>query len=153
MNVKCQILKLRNQCKALMTSSILHFTFYILISIVLLTGCASHVEKEPNDAQIEQLTQEKAQLQKQLEQFETENKQLRQQLQVLSGLPKDVKLESINLLKNIKIGRYSGLGNDPITVVTSGASTIKKTPFQHNSGTTVTRIFGWVNMVSPKLSF
>ncbi len=91
-----------------MTSSILHFTFYILTFFVLLTGCANPDENDTIAVQIEQLTQEKTQLQKQLEQSEKENKQLKKQLQVLSGLPEDVKLENLNRLDNIKIGRYTG---------------------------------------------
>ena len=108
MNDRCQISKLWNQHEALMTSSILHFAFCILIFFVLVTGCANPDEKEPIAVQIEQLTQEKTQLQKQVEQSEIENKQLKQQVQVLSGLPKEVKLENLNLLDNIKIGRYTG---------------------------------------------
>ncbi|MFC1604713.1 hypothetical protein ACFL5F_06765 [Planctomycetota bacterium] len=92
----------------MMTSSILHFAFCILIFLFLVAGCANPNEKESPDVQIEQLTQEKTQLQKQFEQSEIENKQLKQQIQVLSGLPNKVKLENLNQLENIKIGRYTG---------------------------------------------
>jgi cell division protein FtsB len=108
MNVQCLISKLPNQRKALMTSSILHFTFCILIFFTLVTGCAKPEEKESIAVQIEQLTQEKSELQKQIEQSEEENEQLKQQIQVLSGLPENVKLENLNRLKNIKIGRHTG---------------------------------------------
>ena len=108
MNDQCQISKLLTQRKVFMTSSILHSTFWILIFFILVTGCSTPDEKESVTGQIEQLTQEKTQLQKQIEQSEEENKQLKQQLQVLSGLPKEAKLENLNLLKNIKIGRYTG---------------------------------------------
>ncbi len=108
MNVQCTISKLWNQHKAMMTSSVLHFAFCILIFLILVTGCASPNGKESLAGQIEQLTQEKTQLQKQIEQSEIENKKLKQQVQVLSGLPKEVKLENLNRLENVKIGRYTG---------------------------------------------
>ena len=108
MNVQCPISKLRNQHKAMMTSSILHFAFCILTFLILVTGCANPNGKESLAVQIEQLTQEKTQLQKQIGQSEIENKQLKQQVQVLSGLPKEVMLENLNRLENVKIGRYTG---------------------------------------------
>ena len=101
MNVQYLISKLWNQRKVLMTSSILHFTFCILIFFILVNGCANPDEKESIGVQIEQLTQEKKQLQKQIEQSEIENEQLKRQIHVLSGLPENVKLEKLNLLKNI----------------------------------------------------
>jgi len=91
-----------------MASSILHFAFCIFILLILVTSCASPDEKESISVQIEQLKQEKTQLQKQIEQTGKENDQLRQQVQVLSGLPENVKLENINRLEKIKIGRYTG---------------------------------------------
>ena len=109
MNVQCTISKLWNQHKAMVTSSILHFAFCILIFLILITGCANPNEKESLALQIEQLTQEKTQLQKQIEQSKIENKQFKQQVQVLSGLPKEVKLENLNRLENVKIGRYTGI--------------------------------------------
>ena len=75
---------------------------------MLVTGCAKPDEKESTAVQIEQLTQEKSELQKQIEQSEKENEQLKQQVQVLSGLPEEARLENLNLLKDTKIGRYTG---------------------------------------------
>lgn len=92
----------------MMPSSVLHFAFYTFIFLILVTGCAKPEEKESIAVQIEQLTQEKSELQKQIEQSEKENEQLKQQVQVLSGLPENVKLENLNRLENIKIGRYTG---------------------------------------------
>jgi hypothetical protein len=92
----------------MMPLSILHFAFCIFIFMVIVTGCTSPKEKESVAVQIEQLTQEKTQLQKQIEQSEKENEQLKQQVQVLSELPEEVKLENLNRLENIKIGRYTG---------------------------------------------
>jgi len=117
MNYHYRISKLPNHCKEMpsLVSHLMrgHFVFYtfggaIFIFLMLVIGCANPNETEPPSAQIEQLTQEKADLQKQIEQSEKENEQLKQQVQVLSGLPKNVKLENLNRLENIKIGRYSG---------------------------------------------
>ena len=108
MNVQCQESKLPNQRKATMTSLILHFAFCILIFLILVAGCATPDDKESLAVQIEQLTKEKTQQQKQIEQSEIENKQLKQQVQVLSGLPEEVKLESLNRLESVKIGKYTG---------------------------------------------
>ena len=108
MNVKCPISKLPNQRKALMTSSILHFAFCILIFFILVTGCATADDKESPAVKIEQLTQENTKLQEQVEQINSENKQLKDQVQILAGLPENVKLENLNRLKKIKIGRYTG---------------------------------------------
>ena len=108
MIAQCAISKLWNHRKSMMTSSILHFAFCILIFLILVTGCVNPNEKKSPAVQIEQLTQEKTQLQKQIEQSEIENKQLKQQVQVLSGLPKEVKLENLNRLESVKVGRYTG---------------------------------------------
>jgi FtsZ-binding cell division protein ZapB len=75
---------------------------------MLVTGCAKPDEKESIAVQIKQLAQEKSELQRQIEQSEKENEQLKQQIQVLSSLPENVKLENLNRLENIKIGRYTG---------------------------------------------
>jgi len=115
MNAQCAKSKIKyknskslNHCKAIMTSPVLYFAFCILILLLLITGCATPDEKESLVAEIEQLTQENTQLQKQIEQSDAENKQLRQQVQVLSDLPEGVKLENLNRIEKVKIGRYTG---------------------------------------------
>ena len=108
MNVRCQKSKLMNCRKVLTDSSILHFTFCIFISLTLVIGCANPEENKSNTIQLEQLTLENNELQKQIEQSEKENEQLKKQVQTLSGLPENVKLENLNRLENIKIGRYTG---------------------------------------------
>jgi len=108
MNAQCPESKLPNQRKATMTSLILHFAFCISIFLILVAGCATPDDKESLAVQIEQLTKEKTQQQKQIEQSEIENKQLKQQVQVLSGLPEEVKLESLNRIESVKIGKYTG---------------------------------------------
>jgi len=115
MNAQCLISKIKykkskfpNHRKATMTSLILHFAFCFLIFLLLVTGCATPNDKESPAAKIEQLTQENTQLQKQIEQSNTENKQLKDRIQVLSGLPENVRLENLNRLETVKIGRYTG---------------------------------------------
>ena len=108
MNVQCTISELSNHRKAIMTSSILHFTFCFLIFPLLVTGCATPNDKESLATKIGQLTREKTQLQEQIEQSNAENKQLKDQIQVLSGLPENVRLENLNRLESVKIGRYTG---------------------------------------------
>jgi cell division protein FtsB len=106
--IKYEKSKLRNRHKAIMTSLILHFAFCFLIFLLLVTGCATPNDKESPAVKIERLTQENTQLREQIEQSNTENKQLKDQIQVLSGLPKNVRLENFNRLERIEIGRYTG---------------------------------------------
>jgi len=108
MNVQCPVSKLPNQRKAIMTSSNLHFAFCFLIFLILVTGCATPNDKESLAAKMEQLTQENKQFQEQFEQSNAENKQLKDQIQVLSGLPDNVRLENLNRIERVKIGRYTG---------------------------------------------
>lgn len=108
MNAQCPISKLWNQHKALMTSSISHFAFCFLIFLLLVAGCATPNNKESLATKIEQLTQENKKSQEQIEQSNAENIQLKDQIQVLSGLPENVRLENLNRLEIVKIGRYTG---------------------------------------------
>ena len=104
--IKDQIVKLRNHRFAMMTSSILRFAFCILIFFVV--GCQQADEGPSLALQIEELTQDKANLQKQIEQSKGENEKLKEQLQTLSGLPAGVRLENMYRLERIKLGRLSG---------------------------------------------
>jgi hypothetical protein len=79
-----------------------------LLTLSFAAGCANSHDKEPPAVKIEQLMQENTQLKLQVEQFNSENKELKDQIQVLSGLPENVKLENLNRLNSIKIGRYTG---------------------------------------------
>ena len=87
-----------------------HLSSILLSSIVFLflAGCHDAQQKESTTAQIEQLTQEKEQLQKQVEQARAENERLKGQVQVLSGLPEKVKIENIERLQSLNIGRFTG---------------------------------------------
>lgn len=87
----------------------INFTFSTLIFAFLLAGCQQRNESKPLLVKIEQLTQEKARFQEDLTQFRNENEQLKKQVQVLTGLPEDVRLDSLYRLQRIKIHRYTDL--------------------------------------------
>jgi hypothetical protein len=81
--------------------------FCTLILAFLLAGCQKRNESQPLLVKIEQLAQETARLQEDLAQSNAENEQLKKQLQVLSGLPDEVKLDSLYRLQKVKIHRYT----------------------------------------------
>jgi len=94
-------------------SSVFHrlsSVFYLLFSVfclLLISGCQKPAEGPLLTDQIEQLTQEKAQLQRQIEQANTENNKLKSRVEVLSSLGPEGRLESFSPLKSIQIGRYT----------------------------------------------
>jgi len=100
-----------NSKRRIMNNELRNSIFSVLsIAFCLLSvaGCQQPDQKESLTALIEKLTQENTELQKQIERSDTENKQFKQQIQVLSGLPEEVKLDSLNLLDKINIGKYTG---------------------------------------------
>jgi len=105
-SVKNQTPKLRNHRFAMTISPIFRFVFCVLIFFVV--GCQKADEGASLAVQIEELTLKKAQLQEQIEQSKGENERLKKQLQTLSGLPEEVRLESMYSLERVKLGRLSG---------------------------------------------
>jgi len=84
--------------------------FCLLVSVfclLMLNGCRTPAEGPSLTDQIEQLTQEKAQLQRQIEQTNTENDELKSRVQVLSSLGGEARIENLSPLTSIKIGRYT----------------------------------------------
>lgn len=82
----------------------------LTISMILtaLTGCGgSNTEAFLND--IEQLKAENSQLSEKVDTLEKENAQLRQQAMTLSSLKREVRMELIDTLAEIKIGDRTGL--------------------------------------------
>ena len=75
----------------------------------LMAGCVNGNKTSPLVEQIQQLKQEKTQLQKQFEQSRAENEQLKKQEHVLSALPEQVKGENLYRLQKIEITRYTNL--------------------------------------------
>jgi len=74
----------------------------------IVAGC-QNADKNPSLVkQIEQLTQDKMQLQSQVEQSKSESEQLRKRIQVLSALPEGANLENLYRLERVNIGRYTG---------------------------------------------
>jgi len=87
----------------------INLVFYTLIFSFLFAGCQKSNESKPLLLKIEQLTQEKTQLQEELTQSDKEKDQLKKQVQVLSGLPEDVRLDNLYRLRRVKIHRYTDL--------------------------------------------
>ena len=87
----------------------INFAFYTMIFSFLFAGCQKSNASKPLLLKIEQLTQEKAQLQEDLTQSNNEKEQLKKQVQVLSGLPEDVRLDNLYRLQRVKIHRYTDL--------------------------------------------
>lgn len=90
-------------------ANFINLVFYTLIFSFLFAGCQKSNESKPLLLKIEQLTQEKTQLQEELTQSDKEKDQLKKQVQVLSGLPKDVRLDNLYRLQRVKIHRYTDL--------------------------------------------
>ena len=90
---------------------ILYSTFYIsyVFCLLLIAGCQKSNETRPLLLKVEQLTQEKTRLQEDLTQSKSKNEQLKEQLQVLSGLPKNVRIDSLYHLQSVRIHRYTNL--------------------------------------------
>ncbi len=103
---KCGEPESLNACLSISAFTVLRYTCCILI--VLAAGCQKADETAALTVQIEELMQEKTQLQEQIEQSKSENEQLKEQLQTLSGLPAGVRLENMYSLEKIKLGRLSG---------------------------------------------
>jgi hypothetical protein len=80
-----------------------------LISLVFSFGCgnAGSSGKPTLSQQVQQLTEQKTDLQNQLEQTKTENDRLKKQAESLSTLPGDKRADAIYHLKSIKLGRYT----------------------------------------------
>lgn len=72
--------------------------------LVAAAGCQSAIEKE-----VKTLRDEKKQLQSQVEQAKSENEQLQKHVQLLLGLKPETKLEDIYSVRQINLGRYTGL--------------------------------------------
>lgn len=97
-----------NHQKSILSPLILHFTLCFSVFVFLVTGCSTANKKESPAVEIEQLKQKNEKLRNQIEQSNSENKKLKEQIQVLSGIPENERLEILNRLETIKIGRYTG---------------------------------------------
>ncbi|MEJ2702865.1 MAG: hypothetical protein P8Z79_10540 [Sedimentisphaerales bacterium] len=94
------------------TFAVRYSTFAILTCaccLVLAAGCQDTNKCEPLLAHIDRLTQSQSKLQDDLTRVKSEDEQLKQQVQVLSGLPKDVRLASLYQLQAVRIYRYTTL--------------------------------------------
>jgi len=82
-----------------------------LFVLVFTIGCenAGTPGKSSPSQQVQQLTEQKADLQKQLEQARTENERLKKQVETLSNLPVDKRADAVYHLQAVKIGRFTNL--------------------------------------------
>jgi hypothetical protein len=82
-----------------------------LFVLVLTIGCesAGTPGKSSPSQQVQQLPEQKADLQKQLEAARTEKEWLRRQVEALSNLPVDKRADAVYHLQAVKIGRYTNL--------------------------------------------
>jgi hypothetical protein len=82
-----------------------------LFVLVFTVGCESPGTpgKSSPSQQVQQLTEQKANLQKQLEQARTDNERLRRQVEALSKLPGDKRADVVYHLQAVKIGRFTNL--------------------------------------------
>lgn len=79
---------------------------------LLLIGCSHDC---PQWKQIKTLEQEKIELTMRTDQLTQENQSLRQQIATLSGLDSDVRLDQLDTLTKIKLGKRTGLYDDSDT--------------------------------------
>ena len=92
-----------------------------LFSLVFAFGCNDQTAKKPKTAQqVQQLTEQKADLQNQLEQTKTENDRLKKQAESLSTLPGDKRADAIYHIKSVKIGSYTNFYDDDKTPGATG---------------------------------
>ena len=103
-NIKC-----RNSKSGAWLSGFVPLLLCCFALMQLLVGCANGNKTSSLVEQIQQLKQEKTQLQKQFEQSKAENEQLKKQVHILSGLPEQVKGENLYRLQKIEITRYTNL--------------------------------------------
>ena len=79
-----------------------------VLVLSVLCGCQEQSQQSLWD-QIKQLGQEKVTLKQQNESLQSENEDLREQIETLSAISPEVRLGVLGGLKDIKIGRRSGL--------------------------------------------
>jgi len=87
-------------------------TYSVIMACALITafGCESTTaSKSSLSQQAQQLTTQKADVQKQLEQAQRENERLKKQIDTLSNLPGDKRAEALYHLQAVKIRRYTNL--------------------------------------------
>ena len=102
-NVDCRFINRKSKIKN-RKSSVLS----VALCILSVAGCSNPKVKESPTIKIEQLTQENTKLTDQVEKLTSQNKDLKNQIKTLSGLPENIRFESIDRLGSIKIGRYTG---------------------------------------------
>ncbi len=88
------------------------FAVHCLLLVIVFTGGCGNAggrSKSAVSQQVENLSQEKSELENRLEQSRKENEELQRQMAVLAALPGDKRAEAIYILKEVRIGRYTNL--------------------------------------------
>jgi hypothetical protein len=80
----------------------------LALAAVWLAGCGGGQRSTAWD-DLKKLQTENSDMALQVEQLQAENTQLHEQVQTLSGLDKRVRLDALDTLAKIRIGRYTGL--------------------------------------------
>jgi hypothetical protein len=85
--------------------------FVIAAGLIFAIGCenAGTPAKSSPSQQVQQLTEQKTNLQSRLEQSQTENERLKKQVETLSNLPVDKRADAVYHLQAVKIGRFTNL--------------------------------------------
>jgi hypothetical protein len=92
-----------------------------LVSLAFAVGCEVQRGGKSTTAQeIQQLTEEKTELQNKLEQSSVENNQLKKQAESLSKLPVDKRADAIYHIKAVKIDSYTNFYDDGKTPGATG---------------------------------
>jgi hypothetical protein len=90
----------------------IRYTLYALLAGCLLvhtSGCENIDSRSALERQIKTLDHEKTVLEEQIERQKADNKQLRGQIKTLAGIEKNIDIEKIMDLQEIKLGRYTNL--------------------------------------------
>jgi outer membrane murein-binding lipoprotein Lpp len=85
---------------------------HILLFLFLLSGCNSENQIKQLQIQIENLTEEKAELAKQIKLKNSENEELTKRNQTLAELPDQVKGKNLYQLASVNIHRFSGFSDE-----------------------------------------
>jgi hypothetical protein len=83
--------------------------FSVLCFLIFFIGCRDSYKEPPLQEKVDFLTLQQKDLENQLEQTIAENGKLKQQLQTLAGLPEQLKGENLYNLRDVEIGKYTGL--------------------------------------------
>jgi SMC interacting uncharacterized protein involved in chromosome segregation len=83
------------------------YTFFVLISLLFIAGCAGDNYVKLLENKNARLEKENRQLQKDIESTQAQNQQLRNQVESLAELSPEVRVNSLYELQSVKLTRYT----------------------------------------------